>query len=61
MAWERVRVLASRSLKSVSVHDCDCIAGILDPFNSLLIMVSLFVFLKVQFESHTRVIMMKNT
>jgi len=53
-------VLTSRSLKSVSVHDCDCNAGILDPFNSPLIIVTPY-FLKIQFESHTSVIMMKNT
>ena len=47
MAWERVCVLESRSLKSVSVHDdCDCNVGILDPFNFPLIVVTLLIFLK---------------
>jgi len=46
VAWEQVRVLASRSLKSVSVFDCDCNAGKLDPLNSTLITATLLIFLK---------------
>ena len=33
-------------LESVSVRDCDCNAGILDPFNSPLIVFTLHIFLK---------------